>query len=222
MNSAKLNLTQFPEEAQRMAGMSEAEIEKLMSDPKNLWWTEPETLIYGKGALPFEPTSGVFDCLPPQPCAFRPMTRGGVDSLLTPSVAPASVSLGGPWAFYEAFRKKHGLQQLPVAKVPEIAIKTGTVLAIPLVVTHPKTDAFTIKIHVDAPDGWKVTGGEGTFALPAEDRTDLRVEVQTPELSAEALKAAQPQSVSVQLIVDEKQVGLVQLNVLLGKSGLPQ
>src|SRR4029077_5415995 len=39
MKSAKLHLTQFPEEAQRMAGMSEAEIEKLMSDPKNLWWT---------------------------------------------------------------------------------------------------------------------------------------------------------------------------------------
>ena len=36
-----------------------------------------------------------------------------------------SMDLAGPWGFYETFRRAHGLQHLPKAAVPEIAIATG-------------------------------------------------------------------------------------------------
>src|SRR5215471_18053911 len=153
MRSAQSHLTQFPDEINRWASLDDEAIQKAMSDPTHLWWSEPETLIYGKGILPFEPTSGMFDCLPPQACAFT-STRSGADNLLTQSVVPVSVSIGGPWEFYENFRAKHGLRQLPVASGPEIAVKPGSVVAIPVHVIRPSLPPAVFTIAVDSPAGW--------------------------------------------------------------------
>jgi len=223
MDSARLHLTQFPEEAQRMAGLSEAEIEKLMSDPKNLWWSEPATLIFGKSVNP-GPTAAagdIFDGIVTGEEIVGEPSRRQLASIL-PLAEETQLYLGGPWLFYKEFRQAHWVLGLPQPATPEIAVKSGSLLYVPLVVLHKGGIPLSITIKVAAPEGWKVTSGEGRLLLPAEHQTALRVEIQTPELSADALKTAQPQNVSVQLIVDGKQIGLVQLNVLLGKSGLPQ
>lgn len=101
-------------------------------------------------------------------------------------------------------------------------MKSGSLLYVPLVVLHRGATPQEITLKVSAPEGWKVTSGEGRLLLPAERQTALRLEIQTPELSFDALKNAQPQAVSVKLVVDGKESGLVQLNVLLGHAGLPQ
>jgi LmbE family N-acetylglucosaminyl deacetylase len=223
IDAALPHLTQFPEDIQRMSKLSDADLEKLMSDPHTSWWNEPDTLIFGKSVNP-GPTAVAGDVfagiVTGEAIAGEP-SRRQLTSILPAPDGP-QLYLGGPWLFYKEFRQAHWLLGLPQPAMPEIAVKSGSLLYVPLVVLHKGKTPEEVTLKVSAPEGWKVTSGEGRLLLPGEPETALRVEIQTPELSADALKTAQPQIVSVKLIVDGKESGLVQLNVLLGHSGLPQ
>src|SRR5205823_1782481 len=62
-----------------------------------------------------------------------------------------TVKIGGPWEFYDAFRLKHGLWQLPVASGPEIAVKSGSVVAIPIHVLRPMLAPAVLILTADVP-----------------------------------------------------------------------
>lgn len=223
LRAAEPHLTQFPDEIHRWSSLNDEQIEKAMSDPNHLWWSEPETLILGKSVNPgptavaADPFAGIVSGqeIPGEP------SRRQLAAILS-GTPEMQLHLGGPWLFYKEFRQAHWLLNIPQTAVPEIAIKTGSLLYVPLVVLHTEGMPAKITLRVAAPEGWKVTSGDGALALPAESQTGLRLEIQTPELSAEALKGAKPQSVVVQLLVEGKQAAEVKLNVLLGSSGLPQ
>jgi len=220
LDAAKPHLTQFPEDIERISKLSDAQLEKMMSDPNAGWWNDPETLIVGKqgtGGVASDVFSGITtgEELP------GVITHRQITSILHSAQEPQLV-LGGPWLYYQEFRQAHELFSLPLRKIPEIAIKNGALLTIPLVVVHNGGVPAEVSLKANVPEGWKVTSGEGPLALPAERQTALRIEVQTPELSAEALKNAKPQDIAVQLFVGGKQAGTVHLNVLLRASALPQ
>jgi hypothetical protein len=220
MDAATPHLTQFPAEIHQMTAMTDEQINKFMDDPQHSWWTEPMTLIFGQswvkgtpsgdifqGILPMVEISATIDCVAEQFKA-RP-TR------------TVQVSLGGPWRFYEEFRAKSCIRS-PTAKSPEIAIKSGSSLLIPLVFEYGKAQAVNVKIEVDTPAGWKVSKGEGEFKLPAGGRTDMYVEVATPEMGKEDLKKISPQEVVVHSSSEGKTAGEVRLKVLLKASALAQ
>src|SRR5215471_16297170 len=48
IDAAKTHLTQYPDEIRALDKLSDAELEKRMSDPETGWWSEPQTLIFGK------------------------------------------------------------------------------------------------------------------------------------------------------------------------------
>jgi LmbE family N-acetylglucosaminyl deacetylase len=218
LDAAITHLTQYPEDIERISKLSDADIEKMMKDPNQAWWTEPETLIFGKSVAGGTPTEDVFANIPPG-IPERPAVLGGV---IGGAQAPVRVSLGGPWGFYEKFRLAHGLGFLPVAKVPEIAVKTGMPVYVPLVVHHTASEALKIKVQVDAPASWKVTSGQGEFSLPEELSTELRVELDTPQLSEADLIKAEPKLVTVRVESEGKPLGEVKLRVLVRSSGVPQ
>src|SRR5258708_24155476 len=89
---------------------------------------------------------------------------------------------GDPWNFYEKFRQAHKLTNLPTARNPEIAVKTGSVVAVPLIVTRKPGATREITVNVTAPNGWKILSGAGKFLLPDEEITYLRVELQSTEI----------------------------------------
>jgi LmbE family N-acetylglucosaminyl deacetylase len=218
LHAAVTHLTQYPEFIERISKMSDADIGKMMEDPNQAWWMEPETLIFGKSATGGTPTEDVFANIPPG-IPQRSAVLGGV---IGGTQTPVRVSLGGAWGFYEKFRLAHGLGFLPVAKVPEIAVKTGMPVYVPLVVRHTANEAMKVKVQVDAPAGWKVTSGQGECSLPEESSTDLRVELDTPQLSEVDLIKAEPQLVTVRVESEGKPLGEVKLRVLLRPSALPQ
>jgi len=43
LRAAEPHLTQFPDEIHRWSSLSDEDIQKAMSDPSHLWWSEPET-----------------------------------------------------------------------------------------------------------------------------------------------------------------------------------
>ena len=219
LDAATPHLTQFPSDIERISNLNDAQLEKLMSDPTTAWWSEPMTLIFGKAVLPSAATDDVFakipatTRLPARPAAKEPAAEG--DQI-------ESIRLGGPWGFYAAFRLEHDLVDIPVSPQPEIAIKPGTSVYVPIVVQHANATASTVSLKVQAPSGWKVTSGQGEFTLPTERSTALKVEIDTPWLSPEELKRAQPQEIIVRAEENGASIGEIKLRVQLQGGALPQ
>jgi hypothetical protein len=132
------------------------------------------------------------------------------------------VKLGGPWGYYQSFREAHCLEALRVANPPEIAVMAGAQVYVPLTIAHAGNKALKLQLKVDIPKGWKVTSGEGEFALPAEATSEMRMEVETPALTASELKANGPQEIVVHALVDGALAGDIKLRVQLRAHGLPQ
>jgi len=217
--AATPHLTQFPDEIGKISKLSDAEIDKLMTDANSAWWAEPETLIYGKSIVGGAPTDDIFSAIQPGPLPVSTHAATYQDFLLAKQDA---MSLDGPWGFYTFFRMAHGLNHLPIAKVPEIAVKAGMPVYVPLLVRHGTDEALKVTVNAEVPAGWKVTAGQGEFALPAESSTAMRVEVDTPALSDEELKKEQPREITVRAESGGNSIGEVKLRVLLRRNALPQ
>ena len=220
LDAAKPHLTQFPADIERISKLSDAQLEKMMDDPNAAWWSEPMTLIFGKAIVPTAATADAFANIPP--AAVTASSLPTTKELGAKLSAKDSISLGGPWGYYAAFRVEHGLVDLPVAPQPEIAIKSNTSVYVPIIVHHADAAPLSIALQVDAPSGWKVTSGQGNLRLPAEPSTALQVEVETPLLSQQELKAAKPQEITVRAEKNGQSLGEVKLRVQLEGSALPQ
>jgi LmbE family N-acetylglucosaminyl deacetylase len=224
IESAMAHRTQFPDQIDRISKMTDAELESMMSNPSSAWWSEPSTLIFGKSVVGGKPTDDVFANIDAsvQKQYSAAQTACGTHSEKPGSESTSRLQLAGPWGFYAEFYPAHGLCQLTMAKVPEIGIKAGTTLSIPLRVHHDPSKTLNIKLSAKVPEGWKVSDGAGALLLPAEESTFVSVQIDTPKPSAEELSKATPQEVGVTGEVDGKEVGEVTLRVLLRPAGLPQ
>ena len=220
LRAAEPHLTQFPDEIHRWSSLSDEQIQKAMSDPNKLWWSEPETLLFGKSMVPGtkatdDPFAGTAVSID-----FHTELRTTVIGKETHRI---ELRLGGPWDFYRDFRKRHNLENLPEAATPGIAIKSGTTLTIPLIVEHsPAIGASTLKIDVDTPQGWRVESGAGSFQLPLEKLTEMHVDIAIPSLTADEAKAKGTGEVTVRAELDGKSLGDVKLKVQLVSGGVPQ
>jgi LmbE family N-acetylglucosaminyl deacetylase len=219
LDAALPHETQFPEEINGIAKMSDPEIEKMMSDPNTGWWEESMLLIFGKSLVGGAPTDDIFAGIQTgQAIKFAAAPRVDGDA----RDAGGGVVIGGPWFFYSEFLPRHGLAGLPRAKQPEIAVKTGAALYIPLLVKQSGSKDSRAVVKVNAPAGWKIISGQGEFLLPAEPETAMRVDLETPSLSADELKKLPVQEIAVQVQLDGKLAGEVKLNVQVKTSALPQ
>jgi hypothetical protein len=104
--------------------------------------------------------------------------------------------------------------------MPEIAVKAGSTLSVPLVVRHAPNQE--VEVTVTAPNGWQVTNGAGRLRLPAENKTALNVEIVTPGAGKEELKGLQPVEIVVGVGAEGASPSTVRLRVLLKASALPQ
>jgi LmbE family N-acetylglucosaminyl deacetylase len=220
MESAMSHRTQFPGDIERISKMSDAELDKMMNDPKSAWWSEPLTLIFGKSVVGGKPTDDVFAHIDEKPLKDE-LFRGGPGVEETSEGPLPRMELGGPWKFYGEFYSAHRLK-LPTAKVPEIAIKSGTTLVVPIVILHDPAETLPITVTVKVQEGWKLIHGGGEFLLPAEASTFLGVQIETPTLTAEQLKKAEPEEVMVRAEAEGKAVGEVKMQVLLRASAIPE
>jgi LmbE family N-acetylglucosaminyl deacetylase len=221
IESAMAHRTQFPEFIDRLAKMSDAELEKIMNDPDSGWWGDPSTLIFAKSVVGGAPTDPVFSHLDEKPVA--PASQG-VSSCDPggPHGSVPRVELGGPWEFYSHFYPAHGLCQLRVAKVPEIVVKSGAPLIVPLVIEHDPSKKANLSVSVKLPEGWKADADTMKIALPAESSSSIAIHVDTPALSGDALKKAKLQELRLAAEVDGQPAGEVVLRVTLKASALPQ
>lgn len=218
LGSAMSHRTQFPEEIAQLSKLSDAELEKMMSDPKTSWWTEPSTLIFGKSVVGGKATDDVFAHID-DPIEKDALFRSG--SLTGEKVEGAlpRMELGGIWRFYAGFNPAHGLAHLPQAKEPEIGIEAGTTLVVPLIVLHDPSKSLEVKVRAKLPEGWRLDKKESDFALPAERSTAIALDIETPVLSG---AETEPQEVVIEGEADGKNIGEVRLRVQLRGHALPE
>jgi LmbE family N-acetylglucosaminyl deacetylase len=223
LDAAKPHLTQFPGEIRMLSKLSDEQLNAMMSDPTHMWWSEPMTLIFGKATAPTHPWETIFpDVEPPQKEPAASVEQHGSGASVSDSGQPSILELGDPWHFYEKFRPAHKLTTMLVAPAPEIAVKAGTVVGVPLVLTRKPGAPREITINVNTPSGWNVISGAGKFVLPDEEITHLRMELQSPTIPEKELKGRQADSIVVSGMAGEKSIGEVKLKVLLRSSALPQ
>jgi hypothetical protein len=223
LEAAKPHLTQFPAEIQRLSSLSDEQLDKMMSDPDRAWWSEPMTLIFGKATVPVQPWEAIFsDIEARQKEPPRSAEAASAAAPVLDSRQPVSLALGDPWHFYEGFRHAHKLTNLASAPVPEIAVKQGSTVGFPVIITRKPGAPREISMKATVPTGWKVISGEGKFLLQDEEITFLRVDIQSPEIPANELKERKADSIVVSGLVGEKSVGEFTLRVLLRSSALPQ
>ena len=154
----------------------------------------------------------MFEGITPERIAFVPAAR---ETYARP--AALSVELSGPWGFYEKFRRAHGITKLPKAQGPEIAIKRGATLTIPLEL-HNHTDAArNISIVTKLPNGWTTQSGAGNLSLGPQGDYYWQVLVDTPKAETK-----ERQEIECTASADGKTLTTIKISVQLRNGGLPQ
>jgi hypothetical protein len=175
-------------------------------------WGGEGSFTFGKSLVPGSATGDVFEGITPGRIAFVPPAREAY-----PQPAALSVELGGPWGFYEKFRRAHGITKLPKAKEPEIAIKRGMTLLVPLDL-HNHTDAAkNITIAVKLPEGWTTQSGAGNLTLDPQSDYYWQVMLEAPKVEVK-----DRQEIECTATADGKTVSTIKMSVRLVNGGLPQ
>ena len=207
METFEYHLTQYRSFIERMKKMNEKQIAE---QEKN--WGGSIDFVLGKSHVPGSVTGDVFEGITPGRIAFAPASREPEEQ-----TAALAVDLSGPWGFYENFRRAHGLTKLPKASMPEIAIKRGATLMIPLELHNHTNSGKGISISLKLPEGWTNPSGTGNLNLEPQSDYYWQVTVDAPKADIK-----DRQEIECRAESDGKVLSTIKLSVKLVNGGLPQ
>jgi LmbE family N-acetylglucosaminyl deacetylase len=212
LDSFRLHETQAKNFSDSIANMNDAQLEKLVTSN----WGDLQHFVRGRSLVGGSLTGDIFDGITPDGVAFAP-----------PEKAPRSASptlsaeLGGPWTFYDDFRRAHGLQNLPHPEPPEIALQYGTTLVIPIWLRNPVAAPQTITLSVELPTGWTAQSGAETLRVGPKQVASTRMEIALPPAPDDG-KKKELQEVTINAKSEGKSIGVIKLRVELRKRALPE
>ena len=207
MDVFRFHLSQYRGYIERLGKLDD---QQLAAELKG--WGESTQLTFGKSNVAGSMTGDVFEGVTSGRIPFAGIAREPYEQ------PPAlSVELGGPWGFYEKFRREHGLKNLPVASIPEISIKRGATLQIPLELRNDAKSAQSVSISLKLPEGWTTESGAGTYSLDAQNSYHAQVTLTAPKAETTTMQEIQCQAES-----GGRTIGVIKLNVRLAGGGLPQ
>jgi LmbE family N-acetylglucosaminyl deacetylase len=216
LNSWSMHETQSKAFVAPFAKMSDAEVEKAVTAQQGSWASE-HTFVLGKSQVGGSVTGDLFENISSTPLpAATHATRPAANA------ADVSVELGGPWSFYQEFRREHGTEHIPQIATPESAVQAGGSMYVPLWLHNPTDTARDITLTATVPQGWTVQTGAATFSVRANDTEATRVEIAVPELPGTLTTSAEISEVTVTATSNGKTVGVIKLHVQLRKRALPQ
>lgn len=213
LESFRQHQTQAKSYLDSLGKLTEADLEKkAIADG----WGDAQRFVLGKSLVGGSVTGDIFENVKPEAVGFvRP-------TVLAKSELPElSITLAGPWQFYEDFRREHGLT-LWHPEPPEIALQAGTSLVIPLWLRNETGSAREISIAADLPAGWKLTSGVGKFVIGAKQMAAGRAEIDLPTIDDAAHGKQELREVTVRGESNGKSIGVVKLRIELRKRALPE
>ena len=137
--------------------------------------TMPVQLFFGRSLVPSGVTDDVFAGVVPGGIPFQQPARSPALQDSNPAI-----KIGDPWNFYQVFLKAHGIGHLANVVAPEITVKVGRVLSIPLIIDNPFDTTIKVDLSVQAPSGWKVTP-TAAVSIDPHSRYFIRVQASAPE-----------------------------------------
>lgn len=211
MEEFRFHLTQYRSYIEKLGSMNDEQLTKLAGADQDGWST-PVRLIFGKSLVPGTVTGDIFQGIRPGPL---PLTRPAASAPVQHS--GISIEIGGPWHFYEGFRRAHALTQIPKAETPEISVAAGTTLQLPVILRNDSDEAVEITLSTTLPDGFAVKNALPHYRLAPGDVDPLEVELTTP-----AKKSDQIGEVACRAEASGREIGVVKLRVRVAGGGLPQ
>jgi LmbE family N-acetylglucosaminyl deacetylase len=203
--------TQYRSYIEKLESMNDEQIAKIAAADQD-GWASPVQFIFGKSIVPGSATGDIFEGISAAPMAYvrspapTPIQHTGV-----------SAALGGPWSFYQDFRRAHGLDRLPQAEVPEIAIAAATTLQVPLILRNDTHQVAEVSLAAILPEGWEHKPGTERYLLSPGDVVPVQM-----ELIAPAKKSDQVAELAFRASSSDRPIGLVKMRVHVGSGGLPQ
>jgi len=207
METFEYHLTQYRSFIERMKKMDEKQIAE---QEKN--WGGPIDFVLGKSLVGGNVTADIFEGIKPGRIPFAAPVREPLEQ-----AGSLSAQLGGPWGFYERFYRAHGLTKLPKAATPEVSIKRGATLLIPLELHNSTDSAKVISIALKSPDGWANPTNTGNLTLDPRGDFYWQVTVDAPKSETK-----ERQEIECRVEADGKIVSTIKLSVRLTNGGLPQ
>ncbi len=208
MEEFEFHLTQYRSYIEKLRNMDEQQIVKAGADG----WSDPVQLTFGKSNVGGSAGGDVFDGITSGAIAFVHHPEAEAEPV--PGLA---VELAGPWGFYETFRRAHGLQHLPRAAVPEIAVTAGATLEIPLRLLNHTAASREITLTLAAPEGWTTQGGVASYTVKAGDQLPVLVTSASPKTAPGGVD-----ELVCNAQADGKVVASIKLHVRRRSGGLPQ
>jgi LmbE family N-acetylglucosaminyl deacetylase len=205
MEAFEFHLTQYRSYIEGLKNMDEQQLAKE-------GWSDRVQLTFGKSNVGGSVTGDVFEGVTPGEIAF---VHHADEAPAPPS--GLSVELAGPWGFYETFRRVHGLQHLPKAAVPEIAIASGATLQIPLLVRNNTSTSKEITLSLTAPEGWVTQSGVASYTLRPGDQLPVLITLDSPKTPEKAAD-----EIVCRAQADGQAVSTIKLRVRRRSGGLPQ
>jgi uncharacterized membrane protein len=128
-----------------------------------------------------------------------------------------TLEIGGPWSFYEDFRRAHNLDQLPRAEVPEIATAMGATLQVPLILRNNSDQLSDVSINSTLPEGWTTKQASTRYRVAAGEIAAVQIEVTAP-----GKKTDKPAELVFTATTSAQVIGAVNMRVQVRSGGLPQ
>jgi hypothetical protein len=175
-------------------------------------WLGRFNLIFGKSLVSCKQDGDLFEGITASPSAFnrtsgfKPVPRRG-----------ATVELGGPFAYYNAFRQAHDLGHLGALVEPELEVAAGSYVHIPLLLHNDSADSVGVDLKSIAPDGWKEASGGGLYRLGPGETCPVQTFFFAPHETSD-----QMQIVRWRARVMGKEIGTVVVKIKVSEWTLPQ
>jgi LmbE family N-acetylglucosaminyl deacetylase len=211
MDEFRYHRTQYRSYIEKLDAMNDEQLAKLAGADQD-GWDNPVGLIFGKSNVPGSVTGDVFEGVSTAPIAFvRPPTPAPEQH------SGVSMTLGGPWIFYERFRRAHDLMSTPQAQSPEIAISAGSTLQLPLVLRNDSSQSVELSLSLTVPEGWIQPEKSQRYQLSAGEVFPVQLELIAPPKRSEQINEVMCRATSA-----ADTIGTVTLRVRVGTGGLPQ
>jgi hypothetical protein len=211
LNEFRFHLTQYRSYIEKLNALSDAELAKRAASDG---WDQPLQLILGKSLVKSSVTGDLFEGVTP---GAVPASTSAASTAEPQDGSSLSVELAGPWGFYRAFLPAHGLERLPQASVPEIAIAQGSTLQVPVLIRNRAGSPQEVSLSVTLPPGWTSESGPTTYTVPANDVYPLQISLTAPKAVDK-----QAQEIVCEFKSGGKSVGAIHMRVQLRSGGLPQ
>jgi hypothetical protein len=157
---------------------------------------DPTQLVLGKSRDGAGPLTDAFAA----PVGPRPPAAGGgpgrtgaraLTAATPPAPGPSAetpLELGGRWAVYREFWRRHGLEHLARLAAPEVGdLRPGGALEVPLLVRNPARIEQSVRVRSVLPEGWWDEDAELRADLGPLATAPLRARLRAPAREGEYL-----------------------------------